>query len=107
MTVHRKLSNSDPSEVGVDLITHVGCDDIEGGRNRVSFTHQLIGDTGSIVLIQGTLGASSRPSANRGPGRIPERGGSRYSDHCGAEFGSGPVQGNYSDAELLNTFWRG
>lgn len=66
MTVDRKLSNSDPSEVGVDLITHVGCDDIEGGRKQGELVHQLIGDTGSIVLIQGTLGASSQVLRQQG-----------------------------------------
>ena len=66
MTVDRKLSASDPKDRGVDLITHVGCDDVEGGRKQGELVHQLLGDEGSIALIQGTLGASSQVLRQQG-----------------------------------------
>lgn len=59
MTVNRLLTAKDSAkEVGVDMVTYVGADDYQGGRKQGELVKELLGDSGNIVLIQGTLGAS-------------------------------------------------
>ena len=60
MTVNRQLTaEASASDVGVDLVCYVGCDDYEGGMKQGELLVNLIGDSGKILLMQGTLGASS------------------------------------------------
>lgn len=67
MTVNRLLTDKpSASDVGVDMITYVGCDDFQGGYKQGELLHQLLGDDGKFVLIQGTLGASSQIMRQRG-----------------------------------------
>lgn len=67
MTVNRLLTEKPSAkDVGVDMITYVGCDDFQGGYKQGELLHQLLGDDGSFVLIQGTLGASSQIMRQRG-----------------------------------------
>jgi len=60
MTVNRQLTaEASAKDVGVDLITYVGADDYEGGQKQGELLMELIGDSGKVLLMQGTLGASS------------------------------------------------
>lgn len=60
MTVNRQLTaEASADAVGVDLITYVGADDYEGGKKQGELLVKLIGTSGNVLLMQGTLGASS------------------------------------------------
>lgn len=60
MTVNRQLtSESSADAVGVDLVTYVGADDYEGGKKQGELLVKLIGTSCNVLLMQGTLGASS------------------------------------------------
>lgn len=60
MTVNRQLTaEASAADVGVDLITYVGADDYEGGQKQGELLVKLIGTSGKVLLMQGTLGASS------------------------------------------------
>lgn len=60
MTVNRQLTaEASAADVGVDLVCYVGADDYEGGMKQGELLVNLIGDSGKILLMQGTLGASS------------------------------------------------
>lgn len=60
MTVNRQLTAEESAaDVGVDLITYVGADDYDGGQKQGELLVDLIGTSGKVLLMQGTLGASS------------------------------------------------
>lgn len=67
MTTNRMLT-AQPSakDVGVDMITYVGCDDFQGGQKQGELLHKLLGDKGNFVLIQGTLGSSPQIMRQKG-----------------------------------------
>lgn len=58
MTVNRMLTAGSAEDVGVDMITYVGADDYSGGQKQGELLAQMLGDSGKVVLIQGTLGSS-------------------------------------------------
>ena len=58
MTVNRMLRAESAKDVGGDMITYVGADDYSGGQKQGELLAQLLGDSGKVVLIQGTLGTS-------------------------------------------------
>jgi ribose transport system substrate-binding protein len=41
---------------GADLLTFIGCDSYEGGWKQGELTHQMLGETGKILLVQALLG---------------------------------------------------
>ena len=59
ITDNRALtSGASAAEVGVDMITYVGCDDFEGGRRQGELLVNLIGTSGKVAVLAGKTGSS-------------------------------------------------
>lgn len=60
ITVNRQLGE------GADVLTYVGCDDILGGNIQGELVHDLLGEEGKIVIVQGGLGTSPQVMREQG-----------------------------------------
>ncbi|NPV54984.1 MAG: substrate-binding domain-containing protein [Firmicutes bacterium] len=60
-TVDRRIEGS-----GLDILVHVGADNVEGGRQAARYIGKLLNGKGNVVEIEGTPGSS--PARDRGKG---------------------------------------